>query len=53
MTPIMMSGFSQSLPIRNITLKNVLLYTLENGELPELKVENVENFVLENIHYTG
>ncbi|MBQ4053170.1 MAG: glycoside hydrolase family 28 protein [Clostridia bacterium] len=51
--PIVMSGLSESAPIRNVALKNVRLFKHKNGELPELKIENVENFVLENIHYTG
>ena len=51
--PIVMSGLSKSVPIRNVALKNVRLFKHKNGELPELKIENVDNFVLENIHYTG
>ena len=52
-SPIVLCGVSEATPIRNVELKNVLLYKLENGELPDLKIENVENVIIEDIHYAA
>lgn len=51
MPPITVSGLSEEHPIRGVTIKNVRLHKLENGENPEMEIKNVENLVIENVQY--
>ncbi len=51
MPPITVSGLSEEHPIHNVTIKNVRLHKLENGETPEMEIENVKNLVMEDVQY--
>ena len=49
--PILIGGFSDGEPLRNVELNNVRLHKRENGKLPELQIEHAENMKLENVFY--
>lgn len=50
-SPIKISGFSDAEPIRNVKLNNILLHKRANGELPDLEIKHVENFVVDGLRY--